>query len=113
MTMTRTLFAPTGLVQVPLAVKIWMSVGMRASGVIGLTAVIACAPAQTRLLLQKPTVSRTLIAFSYAGDLWTVPRQGGDAKRLTAVARLPDHLHARKLEKRAQAVPNNGMVVGE
>jgi tricorn protease len=36
------------------------------------------------LLLQKPTLSRTHIAFVYAGDLWTVPREGGDARRLTA-----------------------------
>jgi len=34
-------------------------------------------------LLQKPTVNRTHIVFSYAGDLWFVPREGGDAKRLT------------------------------
>src|SRR5262249_29145365 len=47
---------------------------------------IPCAftsPAQTRLLLQQPTVSRTSIVFSYAGDLWTVGREGGSAKRLT------------------------------
>src|SRR5881628_2280006 len=38
------------------------------------------------LLLQKPTLSRTLIAFVYAGDLWTVPRTGGAAQRLTSGA---------------------------
>ncbi len=35
-------------------------------------------------LLQKPTLSRTHIAFVYASDLWIVPREGGDAKRLTS-----------------------------
>jgi tricorn protease len=35
------------------------------------------------LLLQKPTLSKTQIAFVYAGDLWTIPRDGGDARRLT------------------------------
>jgi tricorn protease len=35
------------------------------------------------LLLQKPTLSRTQIAFVYAGDLWTVPREGGEARHLT------------------------------
>jgi len=35
------------------------------------------------LLLRKPTVSRTEIAFAYGGDLWIVPRAGGDARRLT------------------------------
>ncbi|MEP7272039.1 MAG: PDZ domain-containing protein [Acidobacteriota bacterium] len=34
-------------------------------------------------LLQKPTVSRTHIAFVYAGDIWLVPRDGGAAERLT------------------------------
>ena len=36
------------------------------------------------LLLQHPTLSATQIAFVYAGDLWTVPREGGVAQRLTA-----------------------------
>src|SRR5437588_10017067 len=35
------------------------------------------------LLLRKPAFSKTLIAFSFAGDLWTVAREGGDARRLT------------------------------
>ena len=35
------------------------------------------------LLLQKPTLSKTHIVFAYAGDLWSVPREGGDAVRLT------------------------------
>ncbi len=35
-------------------------------------------------LFQKPAVNRTHIVFGYAGDLWIVPREGGDAKRLTA-----------------------------
>jgi tricorn protease len=40
--------------------------------------------ADTPLLLQRPTVSRTHIVFSYAGDLWSVERSGGDARRLTS-----------------------------
>ena len=36
------------------------------------------------LLLQKPGLSKTQIVFVYAGDLWTVPREGGDARRLTS-----------------------------
>src|SRR5205823_10640378 len=36
------------------------------------------------LLLQRPALSATQIVFSYAGDLWSVPRSGGDAKRLTS-----------------------------
>ena len=35
------------------------------------------------LLFQKPAVSRTHVAFGFAGDLWIVPREGGEARRLT------------------------------
>src|SRR5271163_4076787 len=35
-------------------------------------------------IFQRPALSRDLIAFAYAGDLWTVPRAGGRATRLTA-----------------------------
>ncbi|HEV8145963.1 MAG TPA: PDZ domain-containing protein [Bryobacteraceae bacterium] len=34
-------------------------------------------------LLQKPTMNKTSIVFTYAGDLWSVPRAGGIATRLT------------------------------
>src|SRR5919202_258291 len=53
-------------------------------------ALLSCAAMAARaqvtdrpLLLQKPTVSRTQIVFSYAGDLWSVAREGGDAIHLT------------------------------
>jgi tricorn protease len=35
-------------------------------------------------LLQRPAMNKDLIVFSYAGDLWSVPRQGGLAQRITA-----------------------------
>jgi tricorn protease len=44
------------------------------------------------LLLHHPTLNSTQIVFEYAGDLWSVPRAGGVAQRLTAgngVARGP------------------------
>ncbi len=43
-------------------------------------------PAQASgpLLMQKPTLSKTHIAFSYAGDLWLVAREGGEARLLTS-----------------------------
>jgi tricorn protease len=47
------------------------------------------APAQTSakpLLLRRPAVSSTQVAFVYGGDLWIVPREGGEARRLTAGA---------------------------
>ena len=42
------------------------------------------AAAQGTRLLRHPTVSRDLVAFEYAGDLWAVARSGGQARRLTA-----------------------------
>jgi tricorn protease len=41
------------------------------------------APTETRLM-RFPTVSETQIAFSYAGDLYTVPIEGGTASKLTS-----------------------------
>jgi len=42
------------------------------------------AKGESPLLLQLPAVSASQIAFTYAGDLWIVGRDGGDARRLTA-----------------------------
>src|SRR5277367_4186122 len=35
------------------------------------------------LLLQSPTLSKTEVAFAYGGYLWSVPREGGEARQLT------------------------------
>lgn len=50
-----------------------------------LVAAVASSPAQngSATLFRQPAINRTDIVFSYAGDLWTVARAGGDAKRLT------------------------------
>src|SRR5207253_1426613 len=45
---------------------------------------LALAQVNGPLLLQKPTVNQTHIVFSFADDLWIVPRAGGDAQRLTS-----------------------------
>ena len=47
------------------------------------SAVLCLAQDGRPLLLRKPTVSRTQIVFSYAGDLWVVGREGGESRRLT------------------------------
>ena len=41
--------------------------------------------AQEKLLLRHPAINNngTLIAFSYQGDIWTVPSSGGRPARLT------------------------------
>lgn len=36
------------------------------------------------LLLQEPTISARHVVFVYAGDLWIVAREGGEARRLTS-----------------------------
>ncbi|HJQ25611.1 MAG TPA: PDZ domain-containing protein [Blastocatellia bacterium] len=53
--------------------------------VLFITALVTAAAAQPNkpLLMRNPTVSQTQIVFSYAGDLWTVSRDGGEASRLT------------------------------
>src|SRR5215510_15765935 len=38
---------------------------------------------ESPLLMRTPTLNKTHIVFSYAGDLWTVGRDGGEASRLT------------------------------
>jgi tricorn protease len=35
-------------------------------------------------MMQKPALSKTQVAFVFAGDLWVVGRDGGDARRLTS-----------------------------
>ena len=39
-------------------------------------------PPGARKMLQHPSLSRTQIAFDYAGEIWVVGREGGDARRL-------------------------------
>ncbi|OYV68633.1 MAG: protease, partial [Gemmatimonadetes bacterium 21-71-4] len=40
--------------------------------------------AQSTRLLHQPDVSARYVAFAYAGDIWLVPRAGGDARRVTS-----------------------------
>jgi tricorn protease len=48
---------------------------------------VLCGLAQAAppLLLRNPSLSADRIAFLYADDVWTVSRQGGEARRLTSV----------------------------
>jgi tricorn protease len=38
---------------------------------------------ETPLLAHSPTLSKTEVVFAYGGYLWSVPRDGGDARQLT------------------------------
>jgi tricorn protease len=45
-----------------------------------------CASASAApLLLRNPSLAQDRIAFLYGGDIWTVSRQGGEARRLTSI----------------------------
>jgi tricorn protease len=56
--------------------------------VFALFAATHVALAQGTRLLRHPTVSRDAIAFEYGGDLWVVPRNGGEARRLTSTPEM-------------------------
>ncbi len=55
------------------------------AGLLALAAIFALS-ADKPLLLQSPTLSRSQVVFAYAGDLWSVGREGGEARRLTTGA---------------------------
>jgi tricorn protease len=48
------------------------------------------AQTQRALLLRNPSLSKDRIAFLYADDIWTVPREGGEARRLTSVSAVTE-----------------------
>lgn len=41
-------------------------------------------PGPNPYLMRDPTMNSSTVVFSFAGDLWTVPRTGGEARRLTS-----------------------------
>ncbi|MBS1708433.1 MAG: PD40 domain-containing protein [Armatimonadetes bacterium] len=43
------------------------------------------------LLVREPTVNATSIVFTFSGDLWSVPRSGGQAVRLTSSPGIEAH----------------------
>jgi tricorn protease len=49
---------------------------------LSLSAWLGSAHAAPPVLARTPTLSATQIAFAWAGDIWTVPRAGGDARSL-------------------------------
>jgi tricorn protease len=42
------------------------------------------------LLLRNPSLGQDRIAFLYAGDIWLVARQGGEARRLTSIGTVSE-----------------------
>ena len=51
---------------------------------LALFAAVAAPAEEPVRLFRAPTLSAESIVFQFAGDLWSVPRAGGTAKRLTA-----------------------------
>src|ERR1700690_1973912 len=47
-------------------------------------AVLLCSTLSAATLFRSPTVNQTEVVFAYGGDLWSVPRAGGEATRLTS-----------------------------
>ncbi len=54
------------------------------SGLLICFAIATTVFAQETRMLRHPSVSRDLVAFAYAGDLWVAARSGGNARRLTS-----------------------------
>src|SRR5438046_2936328 len=52
-------------------------------GLLATFAVTSRAAEEAPLLAHSPTLSKTQVVFAYGGYLWTVPRDGGDARQLS------------------------------
>ena len=61
-----------------------------ALSVIGALVFCASAWSAPPLLLRNPSLNQDRIAFVYAGDIWTVARGGGEARRLTSVGAVSE-----------------------
>jgi len=60
------------------------SAALAAAGALAAALAPAAAAAQSTRLLHQPDVSARYVAFAYAGDIWLVPRAGGEARRVTS-----------------------------
>jgi len=52
--------------------------------IIGFTSIFTVKAMDDARLMRFPDINKNLVAFVYAGDIWTVDANGGDAKRLTS-----------------------------
>lgn len=58
-----------------------------------LVAACTSTDAQGTRLLREPNISNNSIAFVYGGDIWTVNKTGGEAKRITSTAAVESDPH--------------------
>ena len=61
--------------------RVFVSAILSVIAALGFCASASAAP----LLLRDPSLGQDRIAFLYGGDIWTVSRQGGEARRLTSI----------------------------
>lgn len=54
---------------------------------------ISLLSAQETRLLRNPDISKTRVTFTYAGDIWTAPLNGGEAGRLTTFPGIESQPH--------------------
>ena len=59
---------------------------MRTRALLALPLVLSLSAGAPPLLVQHPTLSKTRIAFDYAGKIWDIPREGGTARLLVSGA---------------------------
>ena len=80
---------------------------MRTTLILPLWPPLHCGLAQDNShLLSKATFSRTHIVFAYAGDLWSVPRAGGEAIRLTTRPATKPIRRSRRMARRSPSPAN-------
>lgn len=65
--------------------RVLISAGL---SVVASFALYASAWSAVPLLLRNPSLGQDRIAFLYADDIWTVPRAGGEARRLTSIGTI-------------------------
>ncbi len=59
---------------------------MRTRALLALPLVLSLSAGAPPLLIQHPTLSKSRIAFEYAGKIWDIPREGGTARLLVSGA---------------------------
>lgn len=70
-----------------------MNVFLRVAMISVVVILSAFAKAQDTRLLRSPDVSGKSVVFTYAGDIWIVGRDGGEARRLTATVAVESEPH--------------------
>src|SRR5580692_9548842 len=79
-------FTSGGLMRFRISARIWAPLVLISFAMLmaSLSTPSACVAAEENpLLVQSPTMSKTQIVFAYGGYLWSVPREGGEARQLT------------------------------